>query len=478
MPALTKTQFRAAYADVLAGFPTVAEYVRAGDQRVLAQLDAQATMLAMVSANTDVAKFEPFVKARDATVLADAALKGILPLGRAARITLALQNSDTQAVAVGAGRIFLDAKGRVYELDAAVTIAAGATVNARATQFRRRLLTNRVTTASNFYRMQISLSSDELFLNSLAVSKGSEAFTYAPDWFNVEPDQKSYQVEVDELRKMFVCFGRASVVGYGVQQGDDFTIDITECNGRIVDLTPGSAFNLEYILTPQDVAIKAQLVSVQDEGAAPATMSELRVMARYPAIYDHNAVYLGEFGLLLRRFITGIRFLAVWNEQAEEKVRGASVNNINKLFVSGLVSGMTDAEFRARAESLIHRADNSYGIKHVAAVPTAVPVTITASVAISWDRASVESQIRSLILANFGDGSVLASQGMTQPIKVSALNRLLRENVDALRDERADYRVTVTLPTTLLPEQFLHVSAASLSVTVASNGYGDSLWNA
>lgn len=482
MVALTKEQFEQAARDALGGFPTVAQFVKAGDPRVLAQLSAQATMLAMMSANTDVAKFEPFLKSRPGTVMADAALKGILPLGRACRVTLTIENTDSQPMTFGAQRRILDAKGRIYELDSAATVPAAAggvpgSTNVTATQIRRRSLTSRVTVANDFYSLPVSLTSDELYLNTIAVYKGTQLYRYAPDWFNVTPDEFAYQVEVDELRQMFVRFGKASVIGYGVAQGDEFTLEITECNGRIVDLSPGSAFNLEYILVGGEEYAKVSLVSVEDEGAAPASTPELQVMARYPAIYDHNAVYLGEFAFLLRRYMGGIRFLSVWNEQVEEAVRGADVDSINTLFVSGLVTGMTNTEFEARVRSLIKRADSSYRITFVPAAPVAVPMTINASIAISWDKATVESQIRALVLSFYADGSVFVSEGMKQPIKKAFTNKFLRERIDAFRDERAEFDVQFTLPSSPLPEHFLHVSAASLTVNVTSVDYGNSLWN-
>lgn len=474
---ITKDEFLQAALDAADAFPNVQQFVRARDPRVLAQLEAQAAMLAMLSAQVDVAKFEPFIKARDATILADAALKGILPLGRACKLTLTIQNAGTVLLTFAAQRRLFDSKGRVYELDATVTIQPGESEDVTATQIRRRSSTSTVTAPSDFYALSVGLSSDELFLNTLVVSKGAQEFNYKPDWFNVAPGEFAYQVEVDELRRMAVKFGKASVVGYGVQQGDVFTLDITECNGRINDLAPGSQFTLEYILAAGETSLKALLSSVQDEGAAPHTMPELRVMARYPAIYDHNAVYLGEFAFLLRRYITGIRFLSAWNEQIEEAVRGASTNNINTLFVSGLVSGMLNATFEARVRSLLARADDSYRICFVPAVLVPVAVTITGAIAISWDRATVESQIRALILSEYGDGSINVSEGRAQPIKRAQINRLLNDNIEALRDEKAEFSVSVTLPTTPLPEHFLYVSAASLTVSMTSTGYGQSLWN-
>lgn len=476
MTAKSKDEFMAAAINALAEYPMVAQFVKAGDPRVLAQLGANATMLSMLSQQVDAAMFEPFVKARDGTVMADASLKGILPLGRAATVTLQIENKDFQSVTLGAQRVLLDAKGRQYELNGTATIPSGETVVVTATQIRRRSVTKKVDASRDFYALPVNLTED-MFLNTLVVYKGTEEFTYAPDWFNVNPDQYAYQVETDELRQMWVRFGKKSVVGYGVQTGDEFTLDITECNGRIVDLAPGGQFNLEYNYAAAETGIKITLMEVNDEGAAPPSMPELRVMSRYSAIYDHNAVYLGEFEFLLRRYISGIRFLSIWNEQIEENARGPSTDNINTLFVSGLVTGMDNATFEARARSLIKRADDSYRIVFVPAEPVAVPVHISGAIAISWDRASVESQTRSLLLANYGDGAVNVSEGMKQPIKKAQINRLLREQIAAFRDDKAEYDVTITLPSTALPEHFLHVTGASLSVAVSSVDYGVSLWN-
>lgn len=475
--AYSKAQLLQAAIDAASEYPTVQQFVQARDPRVLAQLEAQATMLAMLSEQLDVAKFEPFLKARDSTVLADASLKGILPLGRACKLTLTVENPGTADVVLAAQRRLVDARGRLYELDSAVTIAAGGTASVTATQLNRYSVSHEVVTPLDFYGLPVTLSSADAHLNTISVYMGASEFRYAPDWFNVGIGELAYQMEVDELRRMSVKFGKKDVIGYGVQQGDVFTLDITECSGRITDLQVGVQFTLEYILAPEEATLKAAVASVQDEGAAPHTMAELRVMARYPAVYDHNAVYLGNFTFLLRRYLSGIRFLSVWNEQVEESVRGYSEDNINTLFVSGLVSGMSNAVFEQRVSTLIRRADDSYKVEFVAASPQAVPVTITASVAISWDLATVTSQIRSLILERYGDGSVFVSQGMEQPIKKAMINRILRENIDALRDEKAEFDVQITLPATPLPEHFLHITPASLTVNVSSVEYGVSLWN-
>ena len=474
---ITASEIESAALAALSSFPTVATFVQAGDPRVLAQIKAQAAMLAMLSEQVDVAQYEPFMKARDSTVLADASLKGILPLARACRVQLSVTNGDASPFVVAAGRRFVDQKGRIYMVDSAVTIAAGATVSVACTQRTTRTIAHVVAAATPFYRIELEQSDSDVYLNTIGVFRGAQEFAYAPDWFNVSAGDFAYQVETDERRKMWVCFGSQGIVGYGVQPGDSFELRITECEGMISDLAPASAFSLEYVYTPADGLLKAVLSSVLDGGAVPPSMADLRVMSRYPSIYDHNAVYLGEFDFLLRRYLTGIRFLSVWNEQIEEAARGASVNNINRLFVSGLVTGMADAAFQARALELISRADDSYKVVFVAASVLPVAVTIACTVAVVHDTATVESQIRAAMLAKYGDGMPDVSKGMSNPIRYQVINRLLREKVPALQDELSDFKVTVTLPGTVLPEQFFHISAASLTVTVERADYNSGLWN-
>ena len=478
----SKAEFLQAGVAELSAYPNIAQLARAQDPRVMAQIAVNAAMLAMLSSQIDVAMYEPFQKSRDGTVMADAAMKSILPLGRAARVTLQIENRTDVPVSLIARRRLLDQSGRLYELDAAVEIPADDVATVTAQNIRRRTIDHAVDGARAFYRIPINSVDDGLYLSDITVSKGADTFAHAPDWFNVQPDDLAYQIEVDELRAMYVMLGKDGVVGYGARQGDRFVLSITECNGRVTDLRVDSVFNLEYVNNSAETGLGIKLVSVDDEGASPHSVDELRVMARYPAIYDHNAVYLGEFAFLVRRYTSGVRFLSVWNEQTEERVRGASEDNINKLFVSGLVSGMTNPVFEERASRVIRRADDSYRIQFVPAVMYPVPVTITASIAISWDLARVEAQIRALVLSVYGDGAQNVSVGMVAPKKrdindlLAGRNKQNPTRIDALMDEKAEFDVSMTLPAVILPEHFLYISPDSLTVTLSSAGYSTGLW--
>ena len=73
----TKQDFEQVAAAAITDYPLAAQLFQARDQRLLARIGAEAAMLALYSQQQDVAAMEPFTKARDVTVLADAAVKGV-----------------------------------------------------------------------------------------------------------------------------------------------------------------------------------------------------------------------------------------------------------------------------------------------------------------------------------------------------------------------------------------------------------------
>lgn len=473
----TAQEFESAALAALSAFPTVAAFVQAGDPRALAQIRAQAAMLALLSDQVEVAQYEPFVKVRDSTVLADATHKGILPLARACRVSLSVKNGDTSVFVLAAGRRLLDPKGRIYMVESAASIPAGATQLIACSQMTTRTVAHVVPAAVPYHRTELTQTDADVYLNTLSVFKGAQEYAYAPDWFNVAINAFNYQVETDEQRRLFICFGARDVTGYGVQAGDSFEFRLTECEGSITDLKPLDTFSLEYVYTPADGKLVVTLASMLDQGADPPSIADLRVMSRYPSIYDHNAVYLGEFDFLLRRYLTGVRFLSVWNEQVEEAVRGPSTANINRLFVSGLITGMSDAAFQARAVDLISRADNSYPVSFVSAVLYPVPVTIQARVSVVHDPSTVEAQIRAAILGVYGDGQPDVSRGQITPIRVQPINKLLKDSVLAFADEKSDFIVQISLPDSPMPEQFFYISSTSLTISVTRGDFNAGLWN-
>jgi hypothetical protein len=474
--AVSRDEFFQAALNELQAHPRVAALVRAGDPTVLASIGAMAAMLALKSANDEVSAYEPFIKARDATVLADAALKGVLPLGRPCRLRLDAVNAGASQFSLTAGRRFVGSKGRIYVAETGLSLNAGQSGVLDVRQATVRSVQHTVSNPSPFYSIEVPLTDAYAIVSALEVWKGGDQFDYAPDWFNVSPGQLAYQVEVDERRRMHIRMGSVNVIGYGVQAGDVFELRITECEGRLTDHTAGSPVALEYLLATADDGVGFSVDTVLDEGASPLSMDELRVMAEYPAIHDHDAVYLSQFVTLLRRYLTPITFLSVWNEQVEELARGASVNNINKLFVSGSVDGMTNTVFQERVRSLIGRADDSYRVSFVAPVEVAVPCVVDCSVSVIHQVDVVTADIKAALIAAYGKGAVAVSRGMSAPLREKSLAALLEKTVAALQDEKADLRITLSLPVSKLPEHFLYLTSASITVNVSRSTTGNGLW--
>jgi hypothetical protein len=231
---------------------------------------------------------------------------------------------------------------------------------------------------------------------------------------------------------------------------------------------------LEYQANAWESSVSLAVDTILSEGADPPSLEVLRVMARYPAIYDTNSVFLGNFDFLIRRALPDVKFLAVWNEAVEERVRGASVQNVNSLFVSILLPTQATETTRTMVRQLIGRADDSLRVKFVDPVAAPVSLTITATVSAIHDPGDVESQIRTLLLTNYGEGSTEASRGLAGMRNVD-VQTLLKANVSALQDQQADFKADVALVSSILPENYRYLTSSSVTVTVTRGDAGTSL---
>ncbi|MEY2875822.1 MAG: hypothetical protein RLZZ373_3193 [Pseudomonadota bacterium] len=472
MVARTQDDFLGAALAQISQYPRLAMLAQVNDPWVMAQIRAASAQLAMLSQQAELLRVEPFMKTLDSTVLADAAMRGILPLARAPRAVLAVTNGSDAAYTLQEGRKVSDQRGRVWGVESSVTVPAREAATVIVAQHERRTVTHTTGADQPFYRIEVLQDQRPVYMTAVDVWDVTHAaahvqYRYAREWMNVPADDRAYQVEVDERRRMWIQFGVAGVVGTQPVAGQTFEVRVTETEGRVVDLANGAEFALEYIFTAADAALKMTLTQMADSGSEPHTVDELRVIASYPALYNDNAVFLGEFGVLLRRNFSGVRFLSVWNEQVQEKARGASVDWINTLFVSGWVGGMADAAFQRRTAEIIGRADPSLKIRFYDPVIVPVPVAITATVAAVHDIDTVRAQILSLVLQHFGDGAQAVSVGLRPSIKSYAITKLLKQSVQALQDDLGDLHVTVTVPAGVMPESFLICTADAITITLS-----------
>lgn len=470
MTALSFETIMAEALRVASAYPGIAQRIAMGDPLVVAELAGQARMVAMLSEQVEVARYEPFERTRDAVVLADAAMRGILPMARPAVAALAVTNTGGGPITTRPGRMAIDEKGRVWQCSESVTVQSGDTGRVRFVQRAERVMSMMIDQSARFMRVEVPMTGAKVASIEVTRVRGAvrDRFAHRADLCNVAAGDLAYTLETDERRRLYVRFGAAGTIGYQPAAGDRFEVAVAECDGRVDGMRPGAAWVWRQTESIADDSTAITLAALDEEGADPPTMRELRMLSRYPTVFNADAVHLGNFDFVLRRGIgSGIRFLSVWNEQIEEQFRGASVANVNKLFVSALVSGAQQPQVRDQVEAIVRRADDSLRVVHVPVVMTPVPVSVSATVSAVHDEVAVAARIRELMLSELGDGSADVSAGMRTPIRSAVVHRMLREGVIQLRDDACDINVSIRAPERVTPEMFLHVTPESLDVTVS-----------
>lgn len=449
---------------VIAEYPKAALAYQVRDPRLMALLESMATMLALHSMEQDTAAMEPWTKARDVTVLADAAAKGVLPFGTPMQVALSVQNATDNPFTILTGRRLMDQQGRLYVVTVGATVPASGAAVVTAIQQTSSTLTHAVTANEPFYRIEVPAPEIGHIAEVRVADALGNSFTYTPEFTNVEVEQRVFHLESDENRTLAVVFGADAIGGYQPGVGDVLTVTTLVTEGD-VSLSEGAQFVFEHAATPAEAGAKIVLTEVTAPGAAPMDIATLREITSYPSLYDGSAVYNGNFDFLLRRNLSPFRFLAVWNEQREEAVRGASVDHMNRLFVAAVKDGVSDATLQADVTRVIMAADDSYRLKWVAVEEVAVPVSVTLRVPDVYDSAAVEQQAREIVLAEYGRDSAWAKRGSGR-VLYKRVTKLLTDGIQACQAEDADVLVTVNDSETILPETYRYVSVESLTIVV------------
>ena len=468
----TKSDFLTILRSNIDKYEGAAVLYRAGDPRAFAAMGAVAEMASMLSQQVELASMEVFSKARDTTVLADAALKGILPKAIPSIVNITVTNNNkNDTYSVTAGRSLLDSIGREYVALENTELEAGSLAIIRAEQ-KTYLVTNHTFEESEpLAEIEIPFPDSDKYISGIVVKglDGSE-YSYAEDYVNIDPNEKMFHVKVDEYRRLFVVFGYADVVGYQPAANESVVITTTETYG---DISPkiNSPFVLEYSSSPLDQRISMKMLSVDTAGRNPPDMATLRQMTNYPSIYDSNAVFLGEFDRLIRLNLS-VNFLSVWNEQIEEKARGYNVDNINTLFVSIDSDGDSADE---RILELIEKADSSYKVKFVNTEETPYAITVNAKVARVYKLASVADQVRTLLLNKYGRAATSSEKGLNIPTSQNVIDTI-RASIQALQDSSSDVSVSIIEPSIILPEQWHYLTSETLTISVTESNQTNNMY--
>lgn len=467
-------------------YPKLAMLYRAGDPTITQHLGAIASMLAMLSQQTEAAVMEVFHKTRPSTVLADAAMRGIVPRADGVRVQLEIHNPGVQAFSLQALRTVIDSGGNPYVLETPVTVEASGTQRVVARQGFTRTIAHRVTNAAPFYAIEVPASDDGSYLSTIEVSDGQGPLKWSNHYNNVMAGDRVYHVEVDDRQRVYVRFGFDGVVGIQPVEGVEITLSISYARGDIVP-EAGSPFALEYVNGPLEAGAQITAYAVVQKGQDPIGIDVLRNLARFPSVYQDSAVFLGEFEFLVRKRFPTLQFASVWNEAAEEVVRGMSLDNINTLFVACLSDTGTervlsqahgtntpaqvipDAELtdtQKAIKQVILTADDSYKVRFYTPVRSEIPMVVNARVASSYRAQDVKAQIIDVLLKAYGSSSPAARRGYFRPL-YQQVYELLRTSVPALMGGDSDWTLNIAEPSgAARPELWRYVSAQSLTVNV------------
>ncbi|MDG9809438.1 MULTISPECIES: hypothetical protein [Pseudomonas] len=460
--AVTKDEFMQDAVNEIATFPTISARYQIGDPLILQGIQAIAAQLAHLSQQVDVTGAEPWTKARDVTVRADAAVKGILPFGTPCIGKLKVTNGTDQTMRVIAGRSLMDAQGRFWVVTGGATVLAGQVSYLTAKQVRSRTFTHQVNAVRSFYTIDVT-DPDIGYIADIRV----DGFERSNDFANILPGDKVYNVKSDEYSALSLQFGM-STAGYVPQIGEVLSVSIDDTEGNL-SLSVGMSYAFEYNeLTTSNIESKMvlELAEVLQQGADPMDIATMREVCSYPAIYDESAVFGSNFDFLVRKKVVPLTFLSIWNERREEQVRGANVKNMNTLFVAALKDGTTQDVLHAQIAQHIQRADDSYRIQRVTVVEKVVGVTLTLYITSVYDSEAVKEEVRTRMLKAYGRDSAWAKRGEAKMLEKD-IYKDLGDNVAALSPRVGNLIISNnTAGAAEKPEHFRYITAASLILNV------------
>lgn len=450
----------------------VRQRYQAGDPIITMQLKSIATFLSLLSKDMEIASLEPFIKAKDRSILADASNKGVLPLAVACQHEIEIFNNGVNPVTLSQGRKIEDNSGaRKWRLLKSVTIEPNSSLITTVEQSEYREIQYTVPKTEPFHQVKIQLQ-DDMNLTSLVLRDNelpsSHHYTLQPKWFNVNALDYTATLTTDEYESIYVEFGDSERVGRTAQQGEVFTLGLTESHGYVETERLKDASLLDvYTTDEQKIGIKFKLGAVVRAGADPLNISQLRVLASYPSLYDDNAVFLGQFDFLLRKkFMNRCYFISVWNENLHERHFGADWKNINHLNVAFIPINESEKEMIkqdiartiAYADSLYTDRVNFYEVEQ-----KPFKIYIQGKLSAVHDIEQVKEQIIGLLVDKYGKNSLKASQWLVNGFNTQEITTLLRNHISAFNDNMSDFYVQA-VENLNKPNQWTYVTHESVQV--------------
>lgn len=430
-------------------YPEVAERWRVGDPTVRAMLTSIAEVAVFLKRDNDVNTIEPFIKSRNRTIIADAINKGVLPVATPCQHKLTVENSSVQTLTLSQGRLIEDGTGRQWRLLADITVAAGEVKTGLAEQSTINRTDMTIPINEPFYTVALSTTDGAYFAGiSVVNTTTGEVYTHTPKFMNAGVNTPSYTLQSDNLNNISVIFGASDRAGKTVQAGEVYQFAITQCFGEVDTASLGQAALGELNFAEESLLnLYFKAGDIVRAGSNPLTINQLRLLASFPSMYDRNAVFMGNFTfLVMQHFMSRLNYMAIWNETIHERYYGADVSSINHLNLTVVAKSSNENERNqlvtdikqlvARADSLL---EGRVRVKAVALRP--YQITITGRLSAVHDIDSVRTQIKELLLANYGKGSLTATHHNADGFNRQEIATRIRSTISAFQDRISDFTV-------------------------------------
>lgn len=466
-------------------YPEVAERWRAGDPTVRAMMTSIIEAIVFLKRDNDVNAVEPFIKSKNRTIIADAINKGVLPVATPCQHKITVENSAKKTLTLSQGRLVEDGTGRQWRFMAALTIGAGERKTVLAEQSVINNVDMTVPVNEPFYTIGLSTTDDAYFAGiSIVNTTTGEVYQHTPKFMNAAVNQPAYTLQSDNLTDINVMFGANDRAGKTVQTGEVYQIGITQCYGEIDPASLRQAA-LSELFTSEESKLSLYFKSgdMVRAGADPLSIDQLRLLASFPSMYDRNAVFMGNFTfLIMQHFMNRFNYMAIWNEAVHERYYGASLDSINHLNLAVVAKSagekvqlITDIEqLVARADSLL---EGRVRIKEVVERP--YEISITGRLAAVHDIDSVRVQIKELLLAGYGKGSLAAVHHNADGFNLQEIATRLRTNVSAFQDRISDFTVTGedVAANPVKPHEWAFLSGDSIKINLTRTAdSGNAIW--
>ena len=467
---LTQADFEARIVAVLDDYEILERY-NAQDPIVLRFLRSIAAFLSLFSQEVDISEMEPFIKTRDRSIIADATNKGILPIGMPTQHVLEVLNRSANSITLSQGRMIEDNSGsRPWRLLQSVTVNAGETGEVLVEQSEYREVQYTVQSTENFHRVELQLR-DDLSLAGITVRDNSnQAYQLKKRWMNVEPLEYAFNLTTDSLRRIFIEFGDDERAGRTAQANQVFTFGILETYGD-VDVSRLKDASLLDVLTTDEtkVSVRFKQGGIVRQGADPLNISQLRVLATYPALYDENAVFLGNFDYSVRqKFMARCHYIAVWNENEQDRYYGVTYQDINHLHIAVVAKNNAEqANLETEIIQYIGLLDSLYKdrVRVHAVVEKPFNITLNGRLAAVHDLDGVKAQIKGLLVDRYGRTKLSASRWLVNGFNTQGISTQLRTNIVAFQDNISDFSLNV--PVVLnKPHEWVYISEPSITLNI------------